>query len=156
MIKVYISGQISGLIRDDAAKNFECAEKYLISLGFEVINPMKLNPYNPDWSWQQYMVEDIRELFECDAIFLLDNAMNSRGARIELRIASEMNLIIFSKKVSGNKSFLVNHLLSKDCVLYSGTRFIDSDEITKFIESHQRENAHQIQVIRTQGVGGIF
>lgn len=147
MIKIYISGQISGLIRDDAQKNFDCAERYLRSLGFKVLNPMKLNPYNPDWSWQQYMLEDIRELFECDAIFLLDNWVNSRGARIELNIAHEMGMQIFSLGKSGTKSYLIQNYLNHKAQLVNSVRLLDFSEIIECINSHQRTKFQNMGVI---------
>lgn len=146
MIKVYISGQISGLDREFAQKNFVDAEVYLNHLGFDVVNPMKLNEHTSDWKWQNYMIEDIRELFECEAIFLLDNWRESRGARIELRIAAEMNQQIFTKIISGGKEFLSTHYLNQQCQLFNSIRLLDSVEITESISFHQRD-----KILREQG-----
>lgn len=88
--KAYISGKISG-IEDRAIELFEQAEKELIDLGFEPVNPMKLN-HQHDLSWESYMKEDIKALCDCDSIYLLRNYSDSRGALLELAIATELKI----------------------------------------------------------------
>lgn len=88
--KAYISGKITGM-EERARELFEQAEKEVIELGFEPINPMKLN-HNHDASWEAYMKEDIKALCDCDAIYLLKNYSHSRGAILELAIANELKL----------------------------------------------------------------
>jgi hypothetical protein len=96
--KVYISGKISGLEFADAYSNFEFAEKYINLLTNHVaVNPMKIEHVH-DLSWESYMVEDIRALFSCDAIYLLSNWEESKGARIEKAIAKEMDIEIIYQK----------------------------------------------------------
>lgn len=92
--KVYISGKISGLPHQDAYDKFEKAENDVKEMGFEPINPMKICPFNPDWSWDDYMVEDIKALFKCKAIYMLKDWGDSKGARIERSIAQEMGIRI--------------------------------------------------------------
>jgi hypothetical protein len=92
--KVYISGKISGLEFADAYSKFEFAEKYINLLTNHVaVNPMKIEHVH-DLSWESFMVEDIRALFSCDAIYLLSNWEESKGARIEKAIAKEMGIEI--------------------------------------------------------------
>jgi hypothetical protein len=96
--KVYISGKISGLEFADAYSNFEFAEEYINLLTNHVaVNPMKIEHVH-DLSWESYMVEDIRALFSCDAIYLLSNWEESKGARIEKAIAKEMDIEIIYQK----------------------------------------------------------
>ena len=96
--KVYISGKISGLEFADAYSNFEFAEKYINLLNNHVaVNPMKLEHVH-DQSWESFMLEDIKALFECDAIYMLKNWGNSKGARIERSIAIETNIEIIYEK----------------------------------------------------------
>jgi hypothetical protein len=92
--KVYISGKISGLEFADAYSNFEFAEKYINLLNnHAAVNPMKIDHVH-DQTWESFMVEDIRALFSCDAIYLLSNWEESKGARIEKAIAKEMGIEI--------------------------------------------------------------
>jgi|LakMenEpi03Aug12_release.lakeMendotaPanAssembly.Ray.scaffolds.fasta_scaffold558115_2 hypothetical protein len=100
-MKIYISGKISGLTTEEALNNFERAEKYLHenqnSLDSvyvnELVNPMKLE-HNHDKTWVEFMKEDISALLTCDAIYLLKNWGDSRGARIERAIALELGIKI--------------------------------------------------------------
>lgn len=96
MLKVYISGKITGLALEEAFIMFENAEEHLLRTGTakEVVNPMKLVPYNPTLTWEDYMAEDIKHLLKCDAIYMLTNWGNSRGARVEYNIAKELGLQI--------------------------------------------------------------
>lgn len=93
---VYISGQITGLEQEVAQAKFEEAEILLVEKGYKPFNPMKLNPPTISKRWKEYMLDDIILLFNCDAIYLLDNWQESKGARIEHFIAKEMNMVILS------------------------------------------------------------
>jgi hypothetical protein len=96
-MKIYISGQITGLDIAEATKLFEDAETMLIEQGYKVINPMKL-PHKHGQTWREYMVEDIDALMQCNSIFMLKNWGSSKGARIERMIASEMEFKIYYEK----------------------------------------------------------
>lgn len=88
--KAYISGKITGM-EEKARELFDQAEKEVISLGYEPINPMKLN-HTHDLTWEAYMKQDIKALCDCDVIYLLRNYSDSRGALLELAIANELKL----------------------------------------------------------------
>lgn len=104
--KVYISGPISNLPFKTAEANFERAEIEALNVfckftnkEIEVINPMKLDHEamfreisTGVVAWEECMVVDINELFKCDAIYMLNDWENSKGARIEFLIAKEMKL----------------------------------------------------------------
>jgi hypothetical protein len=92
--KVYISGKISDLEYKVAYSNFEKAEKEINEkANCYPINPIKIEHIH-DLSWESYMVEDIKALFGCQAIYMLTNWGQSKGARIERAIALEMGLEI--------------------------------------------------------------
>ena len=90
-MKVYISGKITG----DAnyKQKFKNAENTLLSAGFEVFNPAEQEDTGKSWTW--YMRKDIAGLMECDAIFLLKDWEESRGARLEYYIAQRLEMKIF-------------------------------------------------------------
>ena len=90
-MKVYISGKITG----DAnyKQKFKNAENTLLSAGFEVFNPAELEDTGNPWTY--YMRKDIAGLMECDAIFLLKDWEESRGARLEYYIAQRLEMKIF-------------------------------------------------------------
>jgi hypothetical protein len=92
--RIYISGPITGLHPTLVQRIFQAAQKHLRQLGFEeVVNPTTLD-HDHDQTWESYMIADIKELFYCDAIFMLKNWRSSRGARIEHAIAKELKLEI--------------------------------------------------------------
>lgn len=87
-MKVYISGKVTGLKREEAWMNFQTAEDRLTEEGYEVVNPLK-NGLDFDESWQDHMREDVKLLMECDAIHMMNNWEDSGGATLE-RLLAEM------------------------------------------------------------------
>jgi len=95
MLKIYISGKITGLLHSDAEENFKMAEDYLLDkYDCVVINPMVQVPYLKGKDWKEYMLDDIKLLFDCNCIYMLDNWTTSKGARIECSIAKKMGIDI--------------------------------------------------------------
>ena len=95
-MKCYISGQITGLDEMEAMHNFaKASNDAMQKLGYdEVLNPMEL-PHLHEGKWIDYMCEDIRALHDCDAIYMLSNWRDSKGARIEHAIAEILGLDIY-------------------------------------------------------------
>ena len=94
MKTIYISGRITGLPYDEALANFKKAEEHLHGLGYLVVNPMVLVPYNKDLTWFDYVGEDIKLLGKCDSIYMLKGWYKSDGAWIEHEIAIRKKLTI--------------------------------------------------------------
>lgn len=102
----YISGQITGLDEEEYKENFDRAGELVEKHGFKAVSPLDvdckceqgcqsgLTFSNGDYqhSWQCYMKYDIIMLLNCDAIFIQDNAHNSKGATLEIEIASRLGL----------------------------------------------------------------
>ena len=89
MKKIYISGRISGLPYTEAVERFTAAKAFLETLGYEALNPTD-NGIDPESSWNDHMVADIRMLLEADSVFMLPDWRDSKGARIEHNIALEL------------------------------------------------------------------
>lgn len=53
-MKIYISGQITGLPKEEWEANFEAARMEAIMLGYEVVCPTLLH-HNHDKTWQSYL-----------------------------------------------------------------------------------------------------
>jgi hypothetical protein len=99
--RIYISGKITGLHEDVYTKYFTLAEALLLNNGWEVINPVGLDHIH-DGTWESYLLEDIKHLFTCDAIYMLCNWPTSRGSRIERAIAYELGKqIIYEDALNG-------------------------------------------------------
>jgi len=95
LMKIYISGKITGLPLHIAQEYFETIEQELKKANHAPVNPMNICPFDPAHTWQHYMKEDIRVLIDCEAIFMLDNWTDSRGAQLEHHIAKELGLKIY-------------------------------------------------------------
>lgn len=83
MEKVFISGKVSNLPYAYAQERFNRVAS--LFQGWEVHNPVKL--CKPTWSWWRCMAVCLWHLMKCDAVVFMDNWQDSRGARIENRIA---------------------------------------------------------------------
>lgn len=85
-MRIYISGKISGLSLPEVQERFGDAESLLSVIGFEVVNPMK-NGLSQDSTWNEHLCKDIELLLPCEAIYMMDNWIDSTGASIEYDIA---------------------------------------------------------------------
>lgn len=83
--KVFISGQVSGIEYYVAYGNFSYADRQLSSMGYQVINPMKICRKN--WSWVRCMAKCLWAIIFCHKIHQLPGWQESRGARIEYKWA---------------------------------------------------------------------
>lgn len=91
-MKVYISGAITGLDYTEVVAKFALAEERIRKLGYTPVNPLN-NGLAKDSSWEQHMAVDIAMLMECDMIYILNDAIDSRGARIEIHLAVERDMM---------------------------------------------------------------
>lgn len=92
-MKVYISGPITGY-EDGNVKAFQEAEDYLLYLGYDPVNPHKLE-HNHGKTWREYMNVDIKALVDCEAVFTLKGCTKSRGAKVEIIIAESLGLEVW-------------------------------------------------------------
>lgn len=114
-MKVYISGQISGLTWDEYSDNFARAEAFCVSNGVPVINPLKAIACDPEdcnpgvttphpaggyhHHWRCYMKYDIIQMLEeCDTILMLPNYKKSVGAGVEKYIAEAVGFRVMYLK----------------------------------------------------------
>lgn len=100
-MKIYIAGKITGCNLYDAQYKFRKASRMLRECGHTPVNPMDKVSEQEGLSWADYMKEDIPLLLCCDAIYLLPDWADSKGARLEKIIAEELGMeLIFESRVS--------------------------------------------------------
>ena len=100
-MRVYISGKITGLDIEKARDNFFISEMNVRMMGFTLINPMnKKYLFNrmKKIPWILYIICDMFLLLKCTAIYLQDNWKDSKGARIEFKVASFLGYIIIKER----------------------------------------------------------
>lgn len=97
-MRIYISGKITGLDIEVARGYFEAVEEALLKAGLTPVNPFKILSYEPNKSWKEYMLADIEALMDCDAILMLENWTDSKGAKVEHAIAEKMGMKLYYSK----------------------------------------------------------
>ena len=94
--RVFISGRVSGIGYKYAKRRFKEAQRLLEETGYIVVNPTKLCRQN--WGYWHCMVVCLFHLLFCRYVYVLSNWKNSRGAKIEVKIAKKLNKILFIEK----------------------------------------------------------
>lgn len=89
--KIYISGAIAHHDLQERKKTFDMAEHYLDLKGYEPVNPFN-NGLPADAHWRDHMRADIALLLQCDCIFMLQGWELSKGAKLELDVASSCGI----------------------------------------------------------------
>lgn len=89
--KIYISGAIAHHDLQERKKAFAHAECYLDLKGYEPVNPFN-NGLPDDAHWREHMRADIALLLQCDCIFMLQGWELSKGAKLELDVASSCGI----------------------------------------------------------------
>lgn len=93
MPKIYIAGKVTGEPLKECKEKFLKAEFLLKRKGNSVVNPMRL--CSVDSNWKAAMKICIKNLIDCDEIYMLTDWKKSKGARIEHFIAIVIGLKIF-------------------------------------------------------------
>jgi hypothetical protein len=89
--KVYISGAIAHYNIDERKGAFLDAENRLRAMGFVPVNPFK-NGLPDEAHWREHMRADIRLLLDCNFIYMLQGWELSKGAKLELDVASSCGI----------------------------------------------------------------
>ncbi|MDT8412684.1 MAG: DUF4406 domain-containing protein [Vicingaceae bacterium] len=103
MKKIYIAGKITGLPIPEVEKKFSAAQKEVEAQGLIAINPIEVVG-NWECDWKTAMKLCVKALIDCDAILLLPCWMDSKGAMIEQKIASDLGI----KSLIGTKELKIN------------------------------------------------
>lgn len=88
-MKIYIAGPITS-DPDHYKEHFDKAAKRIEAYGCEPVNPA-LNTAN---SYKEYIDIGLKQLSECDRIFMLDGWETSEGTRLERHYAQTVGMEI--------------------------------------------------------------
>lgn len=91
-MRVYISGKMTGLEKEEYRAKFNAAADRLVEQGYTVVNPALLDEFG--LTYAEYMAVDTTLLSFCDAIYMLDNWKDSGGAHLEWDYANTLGLVI--------------------------------------------------------------
>lgn len=92
-MKLYIAGPMTGYPELNFPA-FHAEAARLRALGFEIVNPAEINA-DPCVEWLECMRRDIRALVLCDGIALLEGWEESRGAKVEHKLARGLGLRVY-------------------------------------------------------------
>lgn len=93
MKRCYNSGKITGLSFYSFHMNFYVADRLIRALGYNPINPV-LQGIQGNAPWWLHMAVDITLLLTCRTAYFQKNWKDSKGARIEHKIAKLFKLKI--------------------------------------------------------------
>lgn len=85
-MKIYLSGKISGTDLKETSEKFKTYQKHFEKLEHEVVNPFELTT-DLTLDWCTYMKTDIKAMLDCDTIFVMNDYIDSIGAKLEFHIA---------------------------------------------------------------------
>lgn len=94
MKKAYVSGPMTGM-PDLNFPAFNEASAALRALGWEVVNPVDVNP-DPGTDWLTCIVADLEAMRGCTAIALLPGHENSDGAAMEKIAARRLGMKFYN------------------------------------------------------------
>lgn len=95
-MKVYLGGKVSGLEPHEFHAKFEkCREEIRghVPEDCEILIPVDL--CNDDWDWDTCMNVCLQHLKECDLLVLMNDWVDSRGAKEEHAFAKQNNIPIW-------------------------------------------------------------
>lgn len=109
--RIYISGRMSGLTHEEWRKHFNDAELELILIhGYHpkcIVNPARLIDVYEALDYSTYLNIDLCLVDGCEAIYMLKDWMQSKGARMEYcRARSKGKKIIFQ---ANNKAKVIEN-----------------------------------------------
>lgn len=87
-MRLYLSGPVSNMPDLNRAA-FAEAQAALEAAGYEVINPLNLSGAT---DWHDCMRDDIKALMDCGGVAVLDGWERSRGAKIEVSLATRLDM----------------------------------------------------------------
>ena len=105
MKKVYISGRISDLPREQYMKMFSIAEDMLRKKGYKPVNPTRFFTCKYIWlykllGYRLTLLYDLWRLMRCDMIYKIPGWRDSRGANIESCVAYHFKIRLVSNIVT--------------------------------------------------------
>ena len=95
-IRLYLAGPMSG-IKDKNKFLFNKVAIMLRKKGFDVINPWELDANDKvSKTWEQFLIRDLKQLLDCNVIVTLPDWQESRGATLEVFIATQLKKQVIS------------------------------------------------------------
>lgn len=102
ILSIYIAGPMTGLPEFNYPA-FHAAEKMLNGIGFHAVSPARLFEGQLGLPWTTYMRAGVKALCDCQLVYALCGHETSRGAQVELALASTLGIpIIYQPAADGS------------------------------------------------------
>jgi hypothetical protein len=112
--KIYICGAVTGLPEDETKSKFAAAADYWAEHGCNPVNPMQV-VNDPHAKWEYAMHKCLHALLDCQAIYILPDWEDSRGARLEIRVAYALGLDLIPMELKQEKA-IAKYLSMEECI----------------------------------------
>lgn len=96
MTLLYISGGMSGLPEHNFPAFFAAADQ-LRAVGYGIVNPADTGIVD-GWEWADYLRHDLKDVLRCDGVATLPGWRRSRGARLEVHVATQLGMPVYTVK----------------------------------------------------------
>lgn len=93
-MKVYVAGKITGLTHEEYCAKFAAKRHELEARGYKVMIPVDINATD-GFEHSDYMHVCYAMIDVCDAVYMLPDWKESKGARMELQYAADHRKKIF-------------------------------------------------------------
>lgn len=141
---VYVSGPMESSGRSDFNyPAFNEAAKVLRAEGYTVLNPAETDGGSTTQTRIYYLRKDVKLVASSDRIFMLEGWERSSGARLEVYLARELEIPIYSYQTREE---------IKDDILTQATRVVNHDRRNRY--NHPYENFQKIAKL-WEGVKGV-
>ncbi|MBE5852887.1 MAG: DUF4406 domain-containing protein [Lachnospiraceae bacterium] len=97
---IYISGPMSGVPAWEKVDSFMRAEMHLKEMfpDTRIINPIHLNGFGKNLTYEEYMEIDLMLIDNCDAIYMLKGWQQSLGCNREYGYATAKDMIVLEQE----------------------------------------------------------
>lgn len=145
---IYISGKYSDENSEKIRKNIQLAKKHAVEIwkkGFVAICP-HLNTENfeehCDLDWDIYIKGDKEILSKCDAIVMLYNWIDSKGAKVERDFALELQIPVFYSHQDDDFGYIleIEEFLEKQRLQKTINKIYKNDDFCSTITKMSKEN----------------
>lgn len=94
--RIFISGAFVKDMCSMANEQFDKASKMIAMRGDVPVNPMRI--CSPSWNWQKCTRRRLKELLDCDGIYMLEGWKTSGAAKTEHFVALKLKMTIELEK----------------------------------------------------------
>lgn len=135
--RIYIAGPMTG-IPDFNYPAFNAAEEQLRAAGYGVLNPARRG-VREDWAYGDYLRHAIADVLQADAVAVLPDWMQSRGARLEVEVARTIGIPVLTlQQYRGTKPGSLRELMSERAP-HDGTFTLRCNHIAISDPDHPRD-----------------